>query len=177
MVPAMRTPHIISKYSLKTKLILSMVGVGVFPLILGMLFSYSQANKSLHDVIGSNFQALAYETADKVNLMIQEEISRDIRIASLPAIVRSVREQNATYQGLDESLSATHLLNKSLAWDQHEMGVHPILENEGSRALKISMNEFASFAEILPWTSSTISPASLGTMTRSTITFPVTWSI
>ncbi len=138
----MRTPHIISKFGLKTKLILLMVGVGVFPLILGMLFSYSQANKSLHDVIGSNFQALAYETADKVNLIINEEILRNIRIADFPGIIQSVREQNTKNQGLNDSLKASHFFNESLEWSHHVYGVHPLLENKGSLALKTSMNEF-----------------------------------
>lgn len=137
----MRKLPFISKFGLKTKLILSMVGVGTFPLFLGMFFSYSQANKSLQDVIGSNFQALAFETADKVDLMLQEEIARNIRIANLPIIVQYVEQHNKAYSGTGESLQANPFYKESLNWKQLKTTVHPILENQGSRALKTSMNE------------------------------------
>ncbi len=55
---------------LKRKLILIMIGVGTIPLVLAMIISYVQGNKSLTQVIGSSIQALAYETSTKIDLLV-----------------------------------------------------------------------------------------------------------
>ena len=56
---------------LKNKLIAIVIGVGTVPLILAMIFSYLQGNKSLTQVIGASFQALAYETSTKIDLLMK----------------------------------------------------------------------------------------------------------
>ena len=57
---------------LKSKLILSMVGVGALPLLLAMMISYLQGTKSLQNVIGASFQALATETSTKIDFIMKK---------------------------------------------------------------------------------------------------------
>jgi two-component system, NtrC family, sensor kinase len=79
---------------LKNKLIWTMLGVGALPLMLAMILSYLQGTKSLQGVIGASFKALAYETSTKIDLLIEGEISRNIRHAAHPVIRSAIQGQN-----------------------------------------------------------------------------------
>jgi signal transduction histidine kinase/HAMP domain-containing protein len=87
-------PIFLLHFGLKNKLIAIVIGVGTVPLILAMIFSYLQANKSLTQVIGSSFQALAYETSTKIDLLLKEEIRKITHLASHPTLILWVTEQN-----------------------------------------------------------------------------------
>ncbi len=52
-------PVISPRKGLKSKLIFTMMVVGTLPLLLAIIISYLQGNKSLQEVIGASFQALA----------------------------------------------------------------------------------------------------------------------
>ncbi|HKI48709.1 MAG TPA: hypothetical protein VKA69_05250, partial [Desulfobacteria bacterium] len=82
------------RMGLKNKLIAIVIGVGTVPLILAMIFSYLQGNKSLTQVIGSSFQALAYETSTKIDLVLKEEIHKITHLAGHPTLVLWVTQQN-----------------------------------------------------------------------------------
>ena len=71
-----------------------MLGVGALPLMLAMILSYLQGTKSLQGVIGASFKALAYETSTKIDLLIQGEIERNIRLASEKTIQNFILESN-----------------------------------------------------------------------------------
>ena len=86
---------------LKNKLIWTMLGVGALPLMLAMILSYLQGTKSLQGVIGASFKALAYETSTKIDLLIEGEISSNIRHAAHPAIVSLIQSSNNTLADLD----------------------------------------------------------------------------
>lgn len=75
---------------LKNKLIWTMLGVGALPLMLAMILSYLQGTKSLQGVIGASFKALAYETSTKIDLLVEGEISKNIRHAAHPSIRSTV---------------------------------------------------------------------------------------
>ena len=113
---------------LKNKLIWTMLGVGALPLMLAMILSYLQGTKSLQGVIGASFKALAYETSTKVDLLIDGEISRNIRHAAHPSIRSSILDFNQT------------LLNPATRQKQIEEVISgstkSILESEASWALQ-----------------------------------------
>lgn len=77
----------VSPLGLKGKLIRVMIIVGTLPLILAMVVSYVQGNKSLKGVIGSSFKALAYETSAKIDFMMKEEIHKNSHMANHPGII------------------------------------------------------------------------------------------
>jgi len=86
---------------LKNKLIWTMLGVGALPLMLAMILSYLQGTKSLQGVIGASFKALAYETSTKIDLLIEGEISKNIRHAAHPVIKSVIQDFNQTLLALD----------------------------------------------------------------------------
>ncbi len=103
---------------LKNKLIAIVIGVGTVPLILAMIFSYLQGNKSLTQVIGSSFQALAYETSTKIDLLLKEEIHKITHLASHPTLVLWVTEQNKFLEQTPLPKIKQELREQSQAWKE-----------------------------------------------------------
>ncbi len=114
---------------LKDKLIWTMLGVGALPLMLAMILSYLQGTKSLQGVIGASFKALAYETSTKIDLLIEGEISRNIRHATHPSIRSAISGFNQTLLALGPEARQKYIEEESAGSSQ------PILESEASGAL------------------------------------------
>lgn len=121
---------------LKSKLILIMLGVGTLPLLLAMGISYLQGTKSLQNVIGANFQALATETATKIDFVLKEEIKKNIRLASHPTLVLTVRERYRLTSKMDESELKKRFGGQAEAWKSGTPARKSLLTNSGSRILK-----------------------------------------
>ncbi len=79
---------------LKNRLIGLVIGVGTIPLILAMLWSYIQGNNSLKQVIGSSFQALAYETSTKIDFLFEAELHRIEHWSHHPTLIITVEQKN-----------------------------------------------------------------------------------
>jgi two-component system, NtrC family, sensor kinase len=108
------------RMGLKNKLIAIVIGVGTVPLILAMIFSYLQGNKSLIQVIGASFQALAHETSTKIDLLLKEEINKITHLASHPTLVLWVTQQNKYQKQVPPSKVDQEIQEQFLAWDQQE---------------------------------------------------------
>lgn len=80
-------------WRLQTKLIVSMLLVGVVPLLVGLGMAFWQGSKEIHEVSGESFKALATEAARKLDILIGEEIARTSRIASDALIVRELERR------------------------------------------------------------------------------------
>ena len=80
-------------WRLQTKLIVSMLLVGVVPLLVGLGMAFWQGSKEIHEVSGESFKALATEAARKLDILIGEEIARTSRIASDASIVRELERR------------------------------------------------------------------------------------
>ncbi len=107
-----------------------MLGVGALPLMLAMILSYLQGTKSLQGVIGASFKALAYETSTKIDLLIEGEISRNIRHAAHPSIRSAIAGFNQTLLALDPVALQKYFEAESAGSSRS------ILETEASRVLK-----------------------------------------
>ncbi|GJL79238.1 MAG: hypothetical protein NPINA01_22270 [Nitrospinaceae bacterium] len=129
---AAQTPH----KGLKAKLILTMLGVGTLPLLLAMVISYIQGTKSLQDVIGASFQALAFETAANIDFIMLEEIKRNLRLAKHPTLVLNVRERFRLTSKMDNAQLARHFKTQAEMWETKGPGSEALLTNSGSRILK-----------------------------------------
>ncbi len=121
---------------LKSKLILSMVGVGTLPLLLAMMISYLQGNQSLQNVIGASFQALATETATKIDFMMKEEIKKSTRLASHPTLILTVRERYRQTSKMDDAELTQHFSDQAELWKSKDTNQKSLLDNSGSRILK-----------------------------------------
>jgi two-component system NtrC family sensor kinase len=121
---------------LKSKLILSMVGVGTLPLLLAMMISYLQGTKSLQNVIGASFQALATETATKIDFILKEEIKKNIRLASHPTLILTVRERYRQTSQLNDAELTKQFQNQADLWKSKDTNQKNLSDNSGSRILK-----------------------------------------
>ena len=82
-----------TRWGLQLKLILSMLLVGVVPLIVGLGLAFWQGSREIQVVSGESFKALAEETARKVDLLMSDEVGRTARIAADPSIILELEQR------------------------------------------------------------------------------------
>jgi two-component system, NtrC family, sensor kinase len=80
-------------WRLQTKLIVSMLLVGVVPLLVGLGMAFWQGSKEIYEVSGESFKALATEAARKLDILVGEEIARTSRIATDPSIIKELERR------------------------------------------------------------------------------------
>ena len=105
-------------------------------MLLAMVISYLQGNKSLQNVIGSSFQALATETATKIDFIMKEEIKRNTRLASHPTLILTVRERYRQTSQLGDADLKKLFSDKAALWETQDPNQKSLLDNSGSRILK-----------------------------------------
>jgi len=106
------------RMGLKNKLFAIVIRVGTVPLILAMIFSYLQGNKSLTQVIGASFQALAYETSTKIDLLLKEEVHKITHLANHPTLILWVTEQNKFLKQSPPSEIDQDIQQQTQAWNE-----------------------------------------------------------
>ena len=109
-----------SKRGLKRKLILSMLLVGALPLTIGLVMAFFQGTKEIREVSGTSFEALATETARKIDLIFNEELAQTSQITTDVTIIHTLeirRDQLADYP--DEALQ-TLIDQETQAWTNEE---------------------------------------------------------
>ena len=82
-----------ARWGLKWKLILSMLLVGLVPLLIGLVMAFYLGFQEIQQVSGSSFKAIATESARKLDLVLSEEMARTARIASEPLIVSALEKR------------------------------------------------------------------------------------
>jgi two-component system, NtrC family, sensor kinase len=113
MNPAPLPSHSDTRWGLQLKLILSMLLVGVVPLIVGLGLAFWQGSREIQVVSGESFKALAEETARKVDLLMSDEVGRSSRIAADPSIVLELeRRRDALLDVTDNERRAMEMLKK-----------------------------------------------------------------
>jgi two-component system, NtrC family, sensor kinase len=93
MNPARPASRAKTRWGLQLKLILSMLLVGVVPLMVGLGLAFWQGSREIQVVNGESFKALAEESARKVDLLISDEVGRTSRIAADPSIILELEER------------------------------------------------------------------------------------
>ncbi|NWF72511.1 MAG: hypothetical protein HXY51_05605, partial [Nitrospirae bacterium] len=81
------------RWGLQPKLILSMLLVGMVPLMVGLGLAFWQGSREIQVVSGESFKALAEETARKVDLLMSDEVGRSARIAVDSSIVLELEQR------------------------------------------------------------------------------------
>ncbi|HEX9155262.1 MAG TPA: hypothetical protein VF819_06825, partial [Nitrospira sp.] len=104
-------------WRLQTKLIVSMLLVGVVPLLVGLGMAFWQGSKEIQEVSGESFKALATEAARKIDILVAEEIARSSRIATDPLIVRELERRRDALQDPGASAYYDDLGSK---WDSQD---------------------------------------------------------
>jgi two-component system, NtrC family, sensor kinase len=123
-----------TRWGLKAKVILSMLLVGVIPLVVGLGMAFWQGSQEIREVSGESFKALATEAARKLDLLLAEEIAHTARIANDPAIIRTL-EQRRDAQGAPKS-PTTALTDFEQRWKAKDAAaVKSIIDNPLSTLL------------------------------------------
>lgn len=82
-----------TRWGLKAKVIVSMLLVGLIPLIIGLGMAFWQGSQEIRDVSGESFEALATEAARKLDLLLAEEIAHTARIAHDQTIIQALEQR------------------------------------------------------------------------------------
>src|SRR5207249_9080325 len=104
------------RWGLKAKLVLSMLLVGVIPLLVGLVMAFWQGSQQIREVSGESFKTLATETARKLDLVVGEEMVRTSRIATDPVIVRELEKRRDMLRDLSQDQRQTLLLENARHW-------------------------------------------------------------
>lgn len=122
------------RWGLKAKVIVSMLLVGLIPLVIGLGMAFWQGSQEIREVSGESFEALATEAARKVDLLLAEEIAHTARIANDPLLIQELERRRDARDGV--TTSATALPNPERQWSAREPGaLKAILENPFSALL------------------------------------------
>ena len=108
------------KRGLKRKLILSMLLVGALPLTIGLVMAFLQGTKEIREVSGISFEALATETARKIDLILSDELAHTSQITTDIDIIHALearRDQLADMS--DETLQAL-IAQETQAWAEED---------------------------------------------------------
>lgn len=100
MNPVHPPSHPETRWGLQLKLILSMLLVGVVPLMVGLALAFWQGSREIQIVNGESFKALAEETARKVDLLVSDEVARTSRIAADPSIIHELEQRRDALQDM-----------------------------------------------------------------------------
>ncbi|UVT15169.1 MAG: HAMP domain-containing protein [Nitrospira sp.] len=123
-----------TRWGLKTKIILSMLLVGIIPLVVGLGMAFWQGSQEIREVSGESFEALATEAARKLDLLLAEEIAHTARIANDTAIIREL-EHRRDARG-DSKNPAAAITDLERRWtDRDTAAIKSITDNRLSALL------------------------------------------
>ncbi|HSA87277.1 MAG TPA: hypothetical protein VLE46_13935, partial [Nitrospira sp.] len=123
-----------TRWGLKAKVIISMLLVGLLPLVVGLGMAFWQGSQEIREVSGESFEALATEAARKLDLLLAEEIAHTARIANDPMLIREL-EHRRDARG-DAKSSATAPTDLERRWaTRDQTGVKLVMENPFSALL------------------------------------------
>ncbi len=130
--PAHRT-----RWGLKGKLILSMLLVGVIPLLAGLVLAFLQGSQEIREVSGEAFKALAIEASRKLDLLVAEEVGRTSRIAADAEVILTLERHRDRIEALTPQQRQVAQEQQRGGWDARSPEiVKSITENRLSRILQ-----------------------------------------
>ncbi|MBK9308514.1 MAG: HAMP domain-containing protein [Nitrospira sp.] len=124
-----------ARWGLKTKVILSMLFVGIVPLVIGLSMAFWQGSQEIRDISGESFEALATEAARKLDLLVVEEISHTARIAHDQTIIRELEHRRDASRDPTHSTGGTTDLERRWA-DRDPAALKSLTDNRLSALLR-----------------------------------------
>ena len=126
-----------TRWGLKTKLILSMLFVGVIPLVVGLGMAFRQGSQEIQEVSGESFAALATEASRKLDLLVSEEVARTSRIATDPVIIRELEQRRDTLHIQPSTERQATLERHAALWQAKDPAfVKTVTDNSMARLLR-----------------------------------------
>ncbi|HRB18249.1 MAG TPA: hypothetical protein PK224_20820, partial [Nitrospira sp.] len=121
--------------TIKGRIVLAIVLVGCIPLVIGLVLASMSGMRSLRDVIGGNFQAIAEQAADRLTMLVQSEVQGVRLLASAPLRVRQpVEAANLSYKG-EWADSQRLIQERAKEWEKGHDSAAGLLNSELSRFL------------------------------------------
>jgi len=87
---------------LRKKIVSSILVIGILPLMLGVFLTYQSERKILTNSIGANFEAIAKETAGKIEISLKNELMEARNLTLLPDLIEAVTRSNLLYKETGE---------------------------------------------------------------------------
>ncbi len=100
-----------AKRGIQKRVVSTILIVGVLPLLLGIYLIYLGGKRVLTDSIGANFQEIARETADKIDIIIGKEVSEVKNLSVSPDIIAVVTDANRHPPNILNNNISDHLRN------------------------------------------------------------------
>jgi signal transduction histidine kinase len=121
-------------HTIRGRIVLAIFLVGCIPLFIGLLLASMSGMRSLRNVIGGNFQAIAVQAADRVTMLVDSQVQALRLLASAPLRVRQpVSVANLSYP---VHSSVPHVIHeRSRAWERGTDLSTRLLNSELSRFL------------------------------------------
>src|SRR3989304_2801906 len=116
------------KKGLRKKIIVTILIIGIFPLVFGIYLSYLEAIDALTKSIGTNFAAMAKETANKLELILEEELSEATAISLMPDIIEAIERSNLHYKGKGVEEIGKGIETRRERWS-HAVGEDPFIKD------------------------------------------------
>jgi len=116
------------KKGLRKKIIITILVIGVFPLVFGIYLSYLEAIDALTKSIGTNFAAMAKETANKLEIILEEELNEAMAISLMPDIIEAIERSNLHYKGKGEEEVGKGIQTRRERWS-HAAGEDPFIKD------------------------------------------------
>ncbi|WP_447962802.1 ATP-binding protein [Nitrospira sp. Ecomares 2.1] len=108
------------KKGLTKKLVLSMLLVGALPLVIGLVLAFYQGTQEIREVNGSSFEALATETARKLDLVMADELARTALLTTDIKIIEQLERTRDALSELNPQELALTLKQEQEAWNSKE---------------------------------------------------------
>ena len=84
----------ITKSGIGKRVVASILIVGILPLVVGLYMTYLDGTTTRRNSIGISFQEMAKETANKIDLVIKQEVVDVQRLAISPDIRSKIKDRN-----------------------------------------------------------------------------------
>ncbi len=108
---------------LQKKFVASLLIVGFLPGIVALFATYLYSTQALKGAIGDSFQQIAASTADRIGVMVDDEIDGARHVAATPLAVRaSVEVANRSYRAGDAQEVRALLVERSGRWEGYRTG-------------------------------------------------------
>jgi len=131
---------------LKRKLVLSMLLVGLIPLIIGLTMAFLKGTKEIREVNGASFQVLAVETARKLDLVLSEEVAKTRRISNNLTIIQALETRRDKLEDLEPSKIQSLVAAEKKKWENQDPGLFQAI-SQGPLAQILRRNSRGSYRE------------------------------
>ncbi len=104
------------KKGLRQKLIVSMLLVGAVPLAIGLVMAFFQGTKEIREVSGTSFEALATESARKIDLILNDELANTSQITTDVNIIKALEIRRDQLDDYGDKALQTLIAQEAQAW-------------------------------------------------------------